>query len=353
MQRLMGMALAALMIVVGPIAQAAESRFALGTAQLSLVDSSRPIKASAGFEGADQRRIDVSVWYPTQSVSTIERSPLATGGPWPLVIYSHGTFSRPDSAMHLVRELVGRGYVVAAPNYPLTSSTAFTKVTRADITDVIEQTRDIKFVIDRLLTDPFFRTAIDPARIGTTGISLGAVTSYFASFGAQTRDPRIVATAPIAAADPVQSALQSSVGVEGTLHSFVPVPALFVSGEHDMFAQTTGRPLSAFARIEPPKYEVMIEGGVHVWFGDGVSRPEDGGNPDCVPLMQAPAERRPPGCRDGAAAPQLIDPARQKLITRTAVADFFDAFLKQDEAALARLRAIGHTYPEVTLSREE
>lgn len=353
MHRLMGMAFTALMIVAAPFVQAAEDGFAVGSAQLSLVDSSRSIKATAGFEGAKQRRIDVMVWYPAAQASSTERTPLAKSGPWPLVIYSHGTYSRPDSAMHLVHELVGRGYVVAAPNYPLTSSTAFTKVTRADITDVIEQTRDIGFVIDSLLADPFFKTAIDPAKIGTTGISLGAVTSYFSSFGAQTRDPRIGATAPIAGADPVQSALSSSVGVEGTLHSFVPVPTLFVSGEHDMFAATTGRPHAAFARIEPPKYEVMIEGAVHVWFGDGASRPEGSGNPDCVPLMQAPPERRPPGCRNPASKPVLIDPVRQKEITRTAVADFFDAYLKKDEAALARLRAIGETYPEVSLLRED
>jgi predicted dienelactone hydrolase len=350
MHRLFGIVLAALVIVFTPAARAAEAGFAIGTAQLSLVDSSRSIKASAGFPGAKQRRIDVLVWYPAAEASTVERTPLAKGGPWPLVIYSHGTFSRPDSAMHLVRELVSRGYVVAAPNYPLTSSTAFTKVKSADITDVIEQTRDIGFVIDGLLADPLFKTAIDPAKIGTTGISLGAVTSYFASFGVQTRDARIKATAPIAAGDPVQSALSSSVGVEGTLHAPVSVPTLFVSGERDMFAATTGRPYAAFSRIEPPKYEVMIKGAVHLWFGDGANQPADGANPDCRFFAQAAPDRLPPACRTSV---PLIEPAREKQITRTAVADFFDAYLKGDRTALARLRAMGETYPDVTLRAEE
>jgi predicted dienelactone hydrolase len=350
MHRLVGMALAALLIVIAPVAQAAEAAFAMGSAQLSLVDASRSIKPSAGFEGAQQRRIDVLVWYPAAQASTVERVPLAKGGPWPLVIYSHGTFSRPDSAMHLVRELVGRGYVVAAPNYPLTSSTAFTKVTSANTTDVIEQTRDIGFVIDSLLTDPFFKAAIDPAKIGTTGISLGAVTSYFASFGAQTRDPRIKATAPIAAADPVQSALQSSVGMEGTQHAPVSVPVLFVSGDEDIFAKTTGRPYSAFMRLESPKFEVMIKGAPHLWFGDGAEQPADGKNPDCVFFERAIPGRTMAGC---GAETALIDPHREKLITRTAVADFFDAYLNMDAVALARLRGIGETFPEVTLLREE
>jgi len=347
---MMAVALAALVMVASPPARADEAQFAVGTAQLSLIDSNRTIKASSGFAGAKQRRIDLMVWYPAAESSTAERTPLAKGGPWPLVIYSHGTFSRPDSAMHLVRELVRRGYVVAAPNYPLTSSTAFTKVARADITDAIEQTRDISFVIDSLLADPLFKTAIDPNAIGTTGISLGAVTSYFASFGVQTRDPRIKATAPIAAGDPVQSALSSSVGVEGTLHSTIPVPTMFVSGERDMFAATTGRPYAAYSRIEPPKYEVMIKGGVHLWFGDGASQPPGGANPDCMFFAQAAPDRQPAACRTAAA---LIDPEREKLITRTAVGDFFDAYLKRDVAALARLQGIEQSYPEVSLRRQE
>src|SRR5205085_7041481 len=151
-------------------------------------------------------------------------------------------------------------------------------------------------------------------------------------------------------ADPVQSALQSSVGMEGVQHAPVSVPTLFVSGERDMFAATTGRPHAAFSRIEPPKYEVMIKGGVHLWFGDGANVPAGGANPDCQFFAQAAPERQPPACRTKA---PLIDPQREKLITRTAVADFFDAYLKKDAAALARLRAIGKTFPEASLQREE
>jgi predicted dienelactone hydrolase len=166
----------------------------------------------------------------------------------------------------------------------------------------------------------------------------------------QTRDPRIKATAPIAAADPVQSALQSSVGMEGTQHAPVSVPALFVSGDQDIFAKTTGRPHSAYMRLERPKYEVMIEGAPHLWFGDGAEQPAGGKNPDCVYFERAIPGRTMAGC---SVATALIDPARQKAITRNAVADFFDAYLKDDNAALARLRAVGKTFGEVTLLRDD
>ena len=58
-----------------------------------------------------------------------------------MVIYSHGTFGRADNASHLTKFLARRGYVVIAPDYPLSSSNAYTHITFADISDVAEQTR--------------------------------------------------------------------------------------------------------------------------------------------------------------------------------------------------------------------
>ena len=144
----------------------------------SFVDQTRAIKASMGFAGSATRRIDVQVWQPR-----------GDGGPWPLVVFSHGTFGRSDNAMHIVRELVSHGYMVAAPDYPLTSSNAWTKVRFADISDVANQVKDVSFVITSLLADPELGPRIDREKIGIAGHSLGAVTSYFTAFGRQVRDP--------------------------------------------------------------------------------------------------------------------------------------------------------------------
>ena len=240
-------------------AQAAPIQTPIGARQVSLVDPSRPIKASMGFVGAPDRRIDVRIWYPADPTAEADPAPLARGGPYPLVIYSHGTFGSADNAMHLVRHLVRHGYIVAAPDYPLSSRAAFTRIKMADPGDVINQTRDVKFIIDRLLADPVFGSAIDPARIGTTGHSLGAVTSYFTSFGAQTRDPRIAATALIAGGDPVQTALTQDMGMQGTGHAEARVPVLFLSADRDVFARITGRPHAAYSRVEGPRPKCWSE----------------------------------------------------------------------------------------------
>lgn len=344
--------LAALLALIAPVALGQD--IAIGARQVSFVDESRSIKASMGFAGAAERRLDVRIWYPADRAvgngAEADPAPLAKGGPFPLVIYSHGTFGSADNAMHLVEHLVRHGYIVAAPDYPLTSNAAFTKVRFADISDVAQQTRDVKFIIDRLLADPVFGPAIDPAKIGSTGHSLGAVTSYFTSFGTQTRDPRIAATALIAGGDPVESALMSDMGLLGTGHAAVRVPALFLSAEKDVFARITGRPHASYSRVEGPKTEVMIRGGVHVWFRGKPEVPADGKNPDCLFFERMMPTQVMPGCAERGG---LIDPARQQAITRDALLSFFDGYLRGNAKALKRLRGLGRSYREVGVVFED
>ena len=333
-------------------AKAEPPGYQVGVRHLTLVDESRSIKASMGFEGSPTRRLDTTVWYPAKSKqgATAEDAPLAKGGPWPLLIYSHGTFAHADNIMHLVNDLVAHGYVVAAPDYPLTSRAAFTRIQGPDVSDVVNQTADIGFIIDSLLADRTFGPVIDKTRIGTTGHSLGAVTSYFASFAAETRDPRVAATALLGAGDPVQAALSTDMGLAGAHLAPVSVPVLFLTAERDVFALLTGRPHGAYSRLEPPKYEAVVKDGVHVWFTDSDAQPADGKNPDCLFFERMAPDMKVRGCDGGA---ELIGPARQQEITRIAVRAFFDAYLKQDAGALERLRELGTGPGDVELVYEE
>ena len=335
----------------GRAALAADPAYAVGMRELRLVDASRPIKPSGPFAGTPDRRIDTLVWYPAKGGAQEpdkRDAPAAKGGPWPLVIYSHGTWGHADNAMHIVRHLVRHGYVVAAPNYPLASRNAFTRLERADIGEAAAQVGDIRFVIDRLLADRTLAPLIDPEKIGTTGHSLGGVMSYFASFGTNVRDPRIKATAPIAAGDPLVAALWQDMGFAGTGHSAVSVPVLFLSADRDMFVRPTGRPHAAFSRVETPKYELTIKGGNHVWFHDGAEKAVDGINPDCLFFGGKADAARNPACMEG----PLIDPAVQQEIARAALLDFFDGYLKGQNEARVRLEALGRR-PDTELLVEE
>ena len=320
---------------------AAEAGFGVGQRQVTWIDETRGIKKTSDFAGAATRRLDVIIWYPTKdrAGAPVPDAPIAPGGPWPLVIYSHGTNGRPDNAMHIVNDLVHHGYIVAAPTYPLSSPVAFTQNRLTDPSDVINQVKDIPFMINRLLADPVIGSSINPNEIGITGHSLGAVTSYFSVYGASVREPRVKAMAMIAGGDPVQAALSSDMGMQGTQHAEVSVPALFLTGEKDIFNRITGRPYAAFARVEGPKYQVMISRGVHTWFRDGEDQPAGNKNPDCLFFERYLPNRRMPGCEERV---PLIDPRHQQAITRNALRSFFDGYLKHNEAALSRLKGLGH-----------
>jgi len=331
---LMAMTLA----VLAQSARAEHHEGAVGHSERSYVDETRGIKATMGFAGSETRRLDIQVWYPQGE------------GPFPLIIYTHGTFGYATNAMHFVNALVEAGYVVAAANYPLTSRDAFTKIKFADISDTSEQVKDVSFIIDSLLADPELGKLIDGDRIGTTGHSLGGVTSYFASFGARTRDPRIKATAPIAGGDPVQTALDNQMGFNGAGHSAASVPVLFLQADKDVFARMTGRPYAAYARVEGPKYQILLKGGYHIAFRDGDEQHPDGKNPDCLFFEKNMPGMTIPGCEE---AGEFMAPARQQEITRTALVTFFDAYLKDDGVALERLRGLDDGLEDVELYYED
>ena len=322
----------------------ADSESALGLAREVFVDPSRPTKASPPFEGSADRRLDTWIWYPAASEGA--DAPLSEGAPWPLVVYSHGTYGRPDNATHFCEFLARRGYVVAASAFPLTSSVSHTKLPAADVSDGGSQPGDVSFLIDSLLAHPRFGPLIDAERIGATGISLGGITTYFASFGHPTRDPRIKASAPIAPGDPPYAALGFGLGFNGVTPAPVSVPALLLVGDADVFEAQTAGSEAAYARLRPPKYRVDIRAAPHVWFGDRDHVPPNNVNPDCV-WFEENTGQKPPMCKERRA---LIEPARQKAIVRYALAAFFDAYLKGDPSALERLGAIDEVFEEVTLT---
>ncbi len=322
----------------------------IGLARETFVDASRPTKASRPFPGAPDRRLDTWIWYPAEGggAAPVADAPARAGGPWPLVVYSHGTDGQPDNATHFIEHLVRNGYVVAAPAFPLTSSVAHTRLPAADVTDAGNQPGDVSFVIDSLLAHPRFGPIIDAERIGATGISLGGITTYFLSFGIPTRDERIRASAPIAGGDPPYAALSFGLGFNGVVPAPVDTPVLLLVGDADIFEAQTAGPAAAYARLLPPRRQVMIHGAPHVWFGDRDLVPPDDLNPDCLWFAEN-AGGQPPQCAERR---PLIDPARQKEITRHALLAFFDAYLKDDADALGRLDAIGETFAEVTLRQE-
>ena len=154
-----------------------------------MVDQSRTTSVNGDYAGSAKRSLEVHVWAP-KSVNT----------QFPLIIYSHGFVSTWRGGAYLAEHLASRGYVVAAPNFPLTNWYA---PGGANIADIVNQPADVSFIIDTMLNQSSsghhrLSELIDSKKIGVMGLSLGGLTSTLLGFHPKWRDERVGAVLSIA-----------------------------------------------------------------------------------------------------------------------------------------------------------
>jgi predicted dienelactone hydrolase len=232
----------------------------VGFRTLTFVDGSRPTPANKEYKGAPDRTITVEVWYPAHSPEgTMRDAPLdASGGPYPLVIHSHGFMDSRLGEGYLAEHLASHGYVVAAPDYPLSKGGAPGGST---VHDVPDQPKDIRFVIDRLLAEPSLAPVpgmvIDRARIALSGLSLGGLTSLLATFHPTLRDTRPRATLAMAA---------PACFLTAPFYKTTTTPLLLVHGDSDVLVPLAPNALRAFERASGPRELVVLSRGTHTAF---------------------------------------------------------------------------------------
>ncbi len=150
------------------------------------------------------RTLNVDVWYPADEASADaaeltryeflptayvdsdvakDQADVAADGPFPLLVYSHGSGGVSYAASFNMEHLASYGFVVVAPDH--LGNTAFDSVTGAsDERDVVAANRpaDVSAVLDDVLArtsddaDPL-AGAIDAEHIGVFGHSFGGFTS--------------------------------------------------------------------------------------------------------------------------------------------------------------------------------
>jgi dienelactone hydrolase len=223
-----------------------------------------------------QRVLDTAVWYPAApgsgpidpGMNGVLNAPVdLSGGPYPVLMFSHGSCGYPLQSNFLLPVIASRGYVVIAPPHPGNTLFDFPNCgsPQVQIDSAQERPQDIIFALDSMLAEnanassPFFG-ALDADRIGMSGHSFGGFTTFFVV----NQDARFKVAIPMAPATPGNTAT-------------LPVPSLLMLGAIDSVINL-GTARTAYANFVTPKYKVEIEHAGHYAFSN-LCFP----SPDCNP----------------------------------------------------------------------
>ena len=212
------------------------------------------------------RELDTVVWYPTTpgagpidgATGGVLDAPVdGSGGPYPVLLFSHGSCGYPLQSTFLLPLIASRGYIVVAPPHPGNTLFEFPACgsPAALFDSAQERPQDMIFALDQMLAanadtgSPFFGM-LDANRIGMSGHSFGGFTTFFVT----NLDARIKVAIPMAPATP------------GTNASFT-VPSLMMLGAIDSVINlTTAR--QAYDNSTGPKYKVEIAHAGHFAFSN-------------------------------------------------------------------------------------
>jgi dienelactone hydrolase len=322
--------------------------YAVGRATFTFVDTSRSTAASGTCAEQPQRSFETEVWFPATSPGGAILD--ASGAPYPLVVHSHGLLDYPTGEAYVSAHLASHGYVVAAPRFPLTNLAAFYCIRLADIEN---QPRDVSFVIDAMLSE--FGGAIDPERIGASGLSFGGTTTLLVTFHPAERDPRIRAAFAMA---------PGACMFTKKFFRTTDAPVLILAGTSDVLVPYRANGVRPYKAAGAPKYLVTLADASHSAFtgvfatSTGTPHPDNVG---CSAIDDVVPDEVDPGndpfaglggkengvvstpkrcalpCQDEIPASAMAG-ARQHELTKIAAAAFFAGALGDDVAARCFLR---------------
>ncbi len=209
------------------------------------------------------RRLDTMFWYPADGGggdgARRDAPAAATGGPFPVVVFSHGSGGQPRAYTFFAEHLASWGYVVVAPPHPGNTSEDCTVCDSANlVASARERPGDMTAALDGVLAlrdDPLqpLGKVVDPARTAIAGHSFGGWTAVFVAPGG--RFNAAIALAP---------------GLPATLLAraeSVRVPVLLIAGGKDQIVpEGSVRKLFDALPATIDKRYVLLPAGTHLSF---------------------------------------------------------------------------------------
>ncbi|MCW5940279.1 MAG: hypothetical protein KF884_11255 [Fimbriimonadaceae bacterium] len=298
---------------------------ALTTATLDPIHVDMPIESVGGIklERGSKRPLVVRATFPK------------TGGPYPVIVFSHGMYGSGEAVMPITDEFARHGYSVFAPTHGDSLRYADASTVRGalqgrldNVSSWSERPGEVSFLIDRLETleglAPGLKGKIDADRIGVGGHSFGAWTAQVVA--GMTLARSLTMADPRPQAFLVISPTGIGAGISESSLKAMRGPLMMISGDNDR-GRFEGDPSvyrrQAFEHASPgDKYLVWIDGAYHN-FGGINGRSTEGRRPLVGGELMGPGNRK-----------------HVEAVFRTSVA-FWDAHLKSDKSALKWLQQDG------------
>ena len=249
--------------------------------------------------GADgERPLTVDVWFPLDDdVDTAALSPqqytllptayyespdafaatadqVAGDGPFPLVVYSHGSGGLRYLHSSYTEALASYGYVVAAPDH--TGNTVFDRLSGggAPFQEIaFDRPNDVAEVITSFTdrADPAagpFATAVDADRVAVTGHSFGGYTAIAIATGVTTELGEFAADERVDAIIPLAPATGDTLLTDARLGA-LDVPMMVVVGTDDVTTPVDPNVTRLWdLSTSTPAYRVELVAGEHQTFTD-------------------------------------------------------------------------------------
>jgi predicted dienelactone hydrolase len=286
--------------------------YAVGVTSKMFVDTTRPTDANGRAPALPTRTLLTAIYYPAEGTSSekpVENAPINKArGPYPLILFAHGLYARGVFYEDVLKAWASAGYVVAAPDFPLSNQNTPGGVNFGiGVGDTKNQPDDASFAISEVIKDKQLGEIVDPKRIGASGHSLGGITTYGLAYSACCRDNRVKAAVPMSGfgglIEPIDQYFRNG-----------RTPLLALHGNSDGTVPIASD-MNTFMLAQPPKFFLTFIGAGHV-------TPFLGGNdPQAVALKQA-------------------------------TVDFWNRYLKGDKAALDKLRKNGNVSGSSTLEAQ-
>lgn len=248
--------------------------YPVGRRRLELVDLTHDTAANGTFGGAKGRKLPTLVWYPAAGAPSGDRTHpridddvAARPGRFPLVVFGHGVTASAELYTSSLAAFASAGYVVVAPDFPLSSSGA---PGGPVVTDVAHQPADLSFLIDRFTgvdladRDGSASTSlaavvrsIDPERVAVGGHSLGAISALGIGYNPCCDDDRVDGVFDWA------GGFYPMLGQSAPDPSVHDRPLLIVHGDQDETVPYA-KSEAVFAATDVPRWFITLTDGGHV-----------------------------------------------------------------------------------------